>query len=87
MAKSVIVELDEGTYQELKRLAHERGAQVEEALAEVVAAYLKQRRAYANDPFFKIGKAGRSGLGDLAEAHDKYLCPHSTVTLLAKFLG
>ncbi len=73
MPKSVIVELDEGTYQELERLAHERGARLEEALAEVVAAYLEQRRAYLNDPFFQIGKAGRSGLGDLAKAHDKYL--------------
>lgn len=73
MAKSVIVEIDEGTYQELERLAHERGARLEEALAEAVAAYLEQRRAYISDPFFQIGKAGRSGLGDLAQAHDKYL--------------
>lgn len=73
MAKSVIVKLDEGTYRELERWAHERGAPLEKALAEVIAAYLRQQRAYASDPFFKLGKAGRSGLGDLAEAHDKYL--------------
>ena len=73
MRKSVMVEIDEATYQELEQLAQERGAKLEEALVEAIKAHLAQRNAYVNDPFFRIGKAGRSGLGDLAEAHDEYL--------------
>jgi len=73
MGKSVTVEIDEATYRELEQVAQERGAKLEEALAEAIEAYLEQRKACVNDPFFQIGKAGCSGLGDLAEAHDKYL--------------
>lgn len=73
MGKSVTVEIDEFVYQELERLVRERGTPLEAAVAEAIEAYLKQEKAYLNDPFFQIGKAGRSGLGDLAEAHDKYL--------------
>lgn len=73
MGKSITVELDELTYQELERLAQEGGTRLEEALTEAVEAYLEQKKGYLHDPFFQIGKAGRSGLGDLAEAHDKYL--------------
>jgi len=73
MARNVTLELDEETYQEMKRLAQASGAKLETALAEAIVAYLEQRKTYVNDPFFRLGKAGRSGLGDLAEAHDKYL--------------
>jgi len=73
MGKSITVELDELTYQELERLAHEGGTRMEKALAEAVEAYLEQKKGYLHDPFFQIGKVGRSALGDLAEAHDKYL--------------
>jgi len=73
MGKSVTVEIDELVYQELERLVQERGTRLEAALAEAIEAYLTQRKAYINDPFFQIGKAGRSGLGDLAAAHDQYL--------------
>lgn len=73
MSRNVTVEIDETMYQELERLALERGTKLEEALAELLEAYLKERKAYVSDPFFQIGKAGRSGLGDLAEAHDQYL--------------
>lgn len=73
MGRNVTLELDEKTYQEMKRLAEAAGGRLETALADAVAAYLEQRKNYLNDPFFLLGKAGRSGLGDLAEAHDKYL--------------
>jgi len=73
MAKSVTVEIDELVYQELEKLVQERGTKLEAALAEAIEAYLKQRKAYVNDPFFQIGKAGHSGVGDLAEGHDRYL--------------
>jgi len=73
MGKNVTVEIDERIYRELERMVRERGTRLEEALAEAIEAFLEQRKAYANDPFFQIGKAGRSGLGNLAEAHDQYL--------------
>ena len=73
MGRNVTLELDEKTYQEIKRLAEACGGKLETALADAIAAYLEQRRTYVNDPFFLLGKAGRSGLGDLAEAHDRYL--------------
>lgn len=73
MGKSVTVEIDEATYRELEKLAQDRGAKPEEALVEAIQVYLEQRKTYVNDTFFQIGKAGRSGLGDLAKSHDKYL--------------
>jgi len=73
MGRNVTLEFDEKTYQEMKRLAEASGGRLETALADAVAAYLEQRKNYLSDPFFLLGKAGRSGLGDLAEAHDKYL--------------
>ena len=73
MGRNVNLELDENTYQEMKRLAEACGGRLETALADAIAAYLEQRKNYVNDPFFLLGKAGRSGLGDLAECHDKYL--------------
>jgi metal-responsive CopG/Arc/MetJ family transcriptional regulator len=73
MGKNLTIELDESLYQELERLAHEREEGLDKALAEALKTYLEHRKAYVNDPFFQIGKAGRSGLGDLAQAHDKYL--------------
>jgi hypothetical protein len=73
MSKSITVTVDEATFHELERLAHERGARLEEALAEALEAYLEQRKTYASDSFFQIGRAGHSGLRDLAKAHDRYL--------------
>jgi len=73
MGRNVTLELDEKTYQEMKRLAEASGGRLETALVEAIAAYLEQRKTYVTDSFFLIGKAGRSGLGDMAEAHDKYL--------------
>jgi len=73
MGKNVTLELDEETYEEMKRLAEACGGRLETALGEAIAAYLEQRKTYVNDPFFLLGRAGRSGLGDLAQAHDQYL--------------
>ncbi len=73
MGEGVTVEIDKATYQEFERIVRYQGAKLEDALTEAIEAYLEQRNAYVRDPFFQIGKAGCSGLGDLAEAHDKYL--------------
>ena len=73
MGESVTVKIDKATYQEFELLARSRGIELEETLTEAIQAYLDQKKTYMTDPFFQIGKAGRSGLGDLAKAHDKYL--------------
>lgn len=73
MGRNVTVEIDETMYRELEQLARVRGTKPEEALAGALEAYLEQRKVYVNDPFFQIGKVGRSDLGNLAAAHDKYL--------------
>jgi hypothetical protein len=73
MGRSVTIELDEALYGELERLARERGEGLSEALTEALEAYLKQRKAYVNDPFFQLRPLGSSGLGDLSEKHDQYL--------------
>ncbi|MCL0066208.1 hypothetical protein M1N79_04960 [Dehalococcoidia bacterium] len=73
MRKSFIVEIDEAAHKELEVIGQERNSKLENEIAEAVKAHIEWRKAYANDPFFQIGKAGRSGLGDLAEAHDRYL--------------
>ena len=73
MGKSVTVEMDEATYKELEMFAQQRDDKLQEAITEAVKSYMAHREAYMKDPFFQIGKAGRSGLGNLAEAHDRYL--------------
>lgn len=76
MGKSLTIEIDASSYEQLRVIAQERNSKLEDEIAEAVKAYIEWRRVYGEDPFFQIGKAGRSGLGDLAEAHDRYLYGH-----------
>lgn len=71
--KRLIVEVDEATYGQLVTIAQQNESKLEDEVMEAVKAYVERKRVYNSDPFFQIGKAGRSGLGDLSEAHDKYL--------------
>ena len=73
MGKNLAVEIDETTYRHLEALAEERNCKVKDEVAEAIRTHIAQRMSYLNDPFFRIGKAGRSGLGDLSKSHDKYL--------------
>jgi len=73
MERTITVEMDEMVYRKLEWLTERDGGEPQDALVEAVEAYLARREAYVKDPFFQIGKGGRSGLGDLAEAHDRYL--------------
>ena len=64
----------------LKRVAVERDTSVSRLVRELVGEFLDRQRAplsaaaFRRDPLFGLGtKPGRSGLGDLAERHDKYL--------------
>lgn len=73
MGKNLAVEIDEATYRHLTALAKERNCEVKDEIAQAIRTYISQRMSYMHDPFFRIGKAGHSGLGDLSENHDKYL--------------
>lgn len=64
----------------LKRVAVEREQSLSGLLREIVEEFLDRERrpvspsAYRRDPLFRPGtRPGRSGLGDLAEHHNKYL--------------
>ena len=46
---------------------------MEDEVTEAIKSYIERMSAYSHDPFFRIGKAGKSGLKDLAKAHDEYL--------------
>jgi len=71
--KSLIIEVKENVYGQLEAIAKKQGSKLEDAVTEAIKSYLERMNAYSNDPFFQIGKAGKSGLKDLAKAHDKYL--------------
>jgi len=47
---------------------------LEDEVEKAIKVYIERAREYSNDPFFQIGTGGgKSGLKDLAKAHDKYL--------------
>jgi hypothetical protein len=71
--KSLIIEVKENVYGQLEAIAQKQGSKLEDEVTEAIKSYLERMSAYSNDPFFQIGKAGKSGLKDLAKAHDKYL--------------
>lgn len=71
--KSITIEIGESTYDQLEAIAEERGSKLRDEVLEAINTYIEWMSAFSDDPFFKIGKAGRSGLGDLAKSHDKYL--------------
>ncbi len=64
----------------LKRVAVERECSLSRHVREMVEEFLERQRrplspsTFRQDPLFALGtKPGRSGLGDLAEHHNKYL--------------
>jgi metal-responsive CopG/Arc/MetJ family transcriptional regulator len=71
--KSITIRIKEDIYGQLEAVAQKQGSKLEDAITEAIKAYIERMSAYSNDPFFQIGKAGKSGLKDLAKAHDKYL--------------
>lgn len=65
---------------QLKRVAVDQEKSLSRLVREILEEFLARQRAplspaaYRNDPLFRVGKKpGRSGLGDLAERHDRYL--------------
>lgn len=71
--KSITIEVKEEIYGQLEAVAQKQGSKLEDEVTEAIKSYIEQMSAYSGDPFFRIGKAGKSGLKDLAKAHDKYL--------------
>ena len=70
--KSVCIELTAELYGQLEAIAEKQGSTLEDEVAAAIKAYIERMRAYRDDPFFTLG-AGKSGLKDLAKAHDTYL--------------
>ena len=71
--KSITIGIKEDIYGQLEAVAQKRESKLEDEVTEAIKACIERMGAYSNDPFFQIGKAGKSGLKDLAKAHDKYL--------------
>ncbi|NOR76978.1 MAG: hypothetical protein GQ523_00770 [Methanophagales archaeon] len=53
-------------------------------MAEAIKSYLERMSAYSDDPFFLIGKAGKSCLKDRAKAHDEYLYGKGIIWIRSK---
>ncbi len=71
--KSLTIVIEESIYKQLEEVVEKRGFKLEDEVTEAIKSYIDRMRSYRNDPFFQIGKAGKSGLKDLAKAHDEYL--------------
>ncbi|MEA1998440.1 MAG: hypothetical protein U9N61_03830 [Euryarchaeota archaeon] len=71
--KSRIIEIGGDICGQLEAIGQKQGYALEDEVAEAIKLYVEQMNAYSNDSFFQIGKAGKSGLKDLAKAHDTYL--------------
>ena len=71
--KSITIGIKEDIYGQLEAIAQKRSDKLEEEVTEAIKSYIERMNTYSNDPFFQIGKAGKSGLKDLAKSHDKYL--------------
>ena len=71
--KSITIGIKESIYGQLEDIVQKQGSKLEDEIAEAIKSYIERMRAYSDDTFFQIGKAGKSGLTDLAKAHDKYL--------------
>jgi metal-responsive CopG/Arc/MetJ family transcriptional regulator len=71
--RSISIKIKENIYGQLEAIAQKQGSKLEDEIMEAIRSYIERMSGYRNDPFFQIGKAGKSGLKDLAKAHDKYL--------------
>ena len=74
--KSITIGIKEDIYGQLGAIAQKQGSKLEDEITEAIKSYIERMSACSDDPFFRIGKAGKSGLKDLAKAHDKYLYGH-----------
>jgi hypothetical protein len=71
--KRITIEIKGDIYGLLEAIAQKQGSKLEDEITEAIKSYIERMSAYSDDPFFRIGKAGKSGLKDLAKAHDEYL--------------
>lgn len=64
-------------YRQIKRTAKKESKSSAQIIREAVELYLEREKEkeidWENDPIFKLVGIASSGLGDLAENHDKYL--------------
>jgi len=71
--KSITIGIKVKLYGQLEAIAQKQGSKLEDEVTEAIKSYIGRLSTYSDDPFFRIGKAGKSGLKDLAKAHDEYL--------------
>nr|QNO51989.1 hypothetical protein NODOFMBO_00011 [Methanosarcinales archaeon ANME-1 ERB6] len=71
--KSITIGIKAKLYGQLEAIAQKQGSKLEDEVTEAIKSYIGRLSTYSDDPFFRIGKAGKSGLKDLAKAHDEYL--------------
>ena len=71
--KSITIGIKANLYGQLEAIAEKQGSKLEEEITEAIKLYVERVSTYSDDPFFQIGKAGKSGLKYLAKAHDEYL--------------
>ncbi len=76
MERCLSVDIPEMSYKQLEILALTSRTRVEDELVEAIRVYIAYRKNYIDDPFFQIGKSGKSNIGNLSEAHDAYLYGH-----------
>ena len=70
---SLVIKVEENLHELLKVISQKQGSKLEDEVTKAIKSYIELTRAYSNDSFFQIGKAGKSGLKDMTKARDKYL--------------
>ena len=77
MGKTINIEVSEGKYQALQRMAKQTHTSISGMIEKFLESLLPEERHsdndYKNDPLYKMEGSFDSGLGDLSINHDKYL--------------
>ncbi len=71
--RNLTIRIGRDIYGQLEAIGQKHGATLEDELIEAIKSHVERAMVYSSDSFFQIGKAGKSGLKDLAKSHDKYL--------------
>jgi hypothetical protein len=77
MGKTVNIEISEGKYQALQKMAKQAHTSISGMIEKLLGSLLPEEHSpgndYKNDPLYKMEGSFNSGLGDLSINHDKYL--------------
>ena len=77
MGKTINIEISEGKYEVLQRMAKKSHTSISGMIEKFLEGILSEERLsaddYKSDPLYKMEGSFNSGLGDLSINHDKYL--------------